>query len=172
MICRAMPPGVEAPRCPRSAAEEMAADLATDLREAETKTSPPRSSWQQCLDPRSLLPPGRLSEESSPNRCRGNGSPRVPRQTSPCNDHPDRRRAAARNREPKASLATSRTTAPHFPAPPAASVPPGSGGQVISTSASAPVEWILLVLAVAALGFATWLWLNRNRSQPPTAPAQ
>ena len=39
------------------------------------------------------------------------------------------------------------------------------------TSASAPVEWILLVLAIVALGFAAWLWSNRSRSRPPTSPA-
>jgi hypothetical protein len=42
---------------------------------------------------------------------------------------------------------------------------------VHSASAAAPVEWILLVLAVAAVGFAAWLWFRWNRSQPPTAPA-
>ncbi len=73
--------------------------------------------------------------------------------------------------EPKVTLVTSRTTPPRFPAPPATSVPPGSGGQVVSTSASVPVEWILLFLAIVALAFATWLWLSRDRSQPPTVPA-
>lgn len=44
-------------------------------------------------------------------------------------------------------------------------------GQVHSTSAAAPVEWIFLVLAIVALGFAARLWVARGRSQPPTAAA-
>jgi hypothetical protein len=42
---------------------------------------------------------------------------------------------------------------------------------VHSASAAAPVEWILLLLAIAAVGFAAWLWFRWNRSRPPTAPA-
>jgi len=61
--------------------------------------------------------------------------------------------------EPKLSLVTSRTT----PAGPSRSV-------VHSVSAAAPVEWILLLLAIVALGFAAWLWASSSRSRPPTAP--
>jgi hypothetical protein len=50
-------------------------------------------------------------------------------------------------------------------------LPPGIGGQVHSASASAPVEWIFLILAIIALAFAARLWTNWNRSQPPTATA-
>ena len=68
--------------------------------------------------------------------------------------------------EPQLTLRTS--LAPHPLGPP----PPGVGGQVVhTTSASAPIEWILLVLAIIALGFAAWLWSNWSRSRPPTAPA-
>ena len=49
--------------------------------------------------------------------------------------------------------------------------PSGVGGQVHSVSAAAPIEWILLVLATIALGFAARLWSTRGRSHPPTAPA-
>ena len=62
--------------------------------------------------------------------------------------------------EPKLSLATSRTT----PTGPSRSV-------VHSVSAAAPVEWVLLLLAVVALGFAAWLWARSGRSRPPTAHA-
>ena len=68
--------------------------------------------------------------------------------------------------EPKLTLATSGTRPPHL----LGSLPPGIGGQVHSTSAAAPVEWILLVLAVIALGFAARLWSNWSRSRG-TAPA-
>ena len=66
--------------------------------------------------------------------------------------------------EPKVSVVAS-GTAP-FPSP-----QPGAGRVVLQTSASAPVEWILLFFAIVALGFAAWLWSSRSRSRPPTAPA-
>ena len=58
--------------------------------------------------------------------------------------------------EPKLSLA--RTTPP-----------PGASRTVVSTSAAAPIEWILLFVALAALGFSAWLWLRWRRSRPPIA---
>jgi hypothetical protein len=62
--------------------------------------------------------------------------------------------------EPKLSLVTSRTT------------PTGNSRSVVhSVSAAAPVEWILLLLAIVALGFAAWLWASSSRSRPPTAHA-
>jgi hypothetical protein len=65
--------------------------------------------------------------------------------------------------EPRVALVT-RTTAPRFAAPPAApSLPPGHR---VQASAAAPVEWILLFLALAALGFAAWLWSRWSRSRP------
>lgn len=44
--------------------------------------------------------------------------------------------------------------------------------QVATASAATPVEWILLVVAVAALGFAAWQWARWSRSRPPAAPAR
>lgn len=71
--------------------------------------------------------------------------------------------------EPKVTLKTTRTAPPHLPgSPPGRSVPSGAGRQV-QAAAAAPVEWILLVVALAALGFAAWLWLRWNRSQVPVA---
>jgi len=69
--------------------------------------------------------------------------------------------------EPKLTLRTSGTRPPHLLAP----LPPGVGGQVHAVSASTPIEWILLVLAIIALAFAARLWSNWSRSRPPTAPA-
>jgi hypothetical protein len=75
--------------------------------------------------------------------------------------------------QPQLSVNVSRTARSPLSAPPPASLPPGSGGHVIhaSANASAPVEWILLFLAIVALGFAAWLWSSWGRSRPPTAPA-
>lgn len=51
-------------------------------------------------------------------------------------------------------------------------LPPGIAGQVHTTSASTPIEWIFLILTIIALGFAALLWSNWSRSEArPTAPA-
>jgi len=74
--------------------------------------------------------------------------------------------------QPKVTLVASRAARPSVPAPPATTLlPPGSARQVLHANTSAPVEWILLVLAIAALGFAAWLWASWSRSRPPTAAA-
>jgi hypothetical protein len=65
------------------------------------------------------------------------------------------------------TLQGSKAAVLHVPAPPAKPL----GPHVASASASAPVEWILLFLATVALGFAAWLWSSWSRSQPPTAAA-
>jgi len=62
----------------------------------------------------------------------------------------------------------------HLPSPrPGFFVGPGGppSEQVLQTSAAAPVEWVLLILALIALGFAAWLWASWSRSRPPGAPA-
>jgi multisubunit Na+/H+ antiporter MnhB subunit len=70
--------------------------------------------------------------------------------------------------EPKVAL-TSRRPPLHLPAPPAGpSVPAGTGHRV-QAAAAAPVEWILLFVAIAALGFSVWLWLRWRRPRPPIA---
>ncbi len=73
---------------------------------------------------------------------------------------------------PKVTLRTSGPP-PHIASPSAGFlVPPGPGGQVLNgKNLSAPVEWILLLFAIAALGFAAWLWSRWGRSRPPSAPA-
>jgi hypothetical protein len=149
---------------PDPLAEEMAADLASDLSEAEAEgVSVEEYLGRSAADPRSFA--------ASWARARGI----VPGPSGP---------AAARRKplvlvaftalaaialvisalllvtgEPKVTLVQSRTTA-H-----------GTSRSVVhSASAAAPVEWILLLLAVAALGFAAWLWLRWNRLRP-TVPA-
>ncbi len=71
--------------------------------------------------------------------------------------------------EPKLSLVqTKHKTGPGFP---------GVDGVVTAhrvvaqASAAAPIEWILLVLAAAALAFAAWLWAGWSGSQRPDALA-
>ena len=161
---------------PDPPAEEMAADLASDLEEAEADgVSAEEFLGSSVLDPRSFA--GSWAAE------RGI----IPVQPS---------RANARRRplvlvaftalaattlivaalllltgQPKVTLVASGTR-PHLPSPPAGSIaPPAPGRRVLPGNASAPVEWILLFLAIVALGFAAWLWSNWGRSRPPTAPA-
>jgi hypothetical protein len=74
--------------------------------------------------------------------------------------------------EPRVSIVASRAVTRPHPMPPAGFVvPPGTDRQVLQTSASTPVEWILLLLAIVALGFAAWLWSSRSRSRPPGVTA-
>jgi hypothetical protein len=77
--------------------------------------------------------------------------------------------------EPKVSLVTSKAQT-HAATPPAGAVTPGPTSRIVlhqvsAVSAAAPIEWMLLFLAVAALAFAAWLWSRSGRSRPPTAPA-
>ena len=61
----------------------------------------------------------------------------------------------------------------HLPSRPGFFVGPGGppSEQVLQTSAAAPVEWILLILALIPLGFAAWLWASWSRSRPPGVAA-
>jgi hypothetical protein len=154
---------------PDPLAEEMAADLASDLREAEAEGV----SAEELLGSSVFDPPSFAAAWAAERGI----IPRPPSQ-------PPRRRplslmaftgiaaialivaaALLLTGEPKLTLRTSR---PHHPLAP---LPPGVGGQVLHTSASTPIEWILLVLAIIALGFAARLWSNWSRSRPPTASA-
>jgi hypothetical protein len=155
---------------PDPLAEEMAADLASDLNEAEAEgvsaeellgnsSSDPRSfaaSWaaERGIIPRPLSQPTRRRPRS------------LMAFTAIAAIALIGAAALLLTGEPQLTLRTSQ--APH----PLGPLPPGVGGQVVhTTSASAPIEWILLVLAIIALGFAAWLWSNWSRSRPPTAPA-
>jgi hypothetical protein len=73
--------------------------------------------------------------------------------------------AALLTGEPKVSLV--RTGHPRSPL----ASPSGASGTVLHTSVGAPIEWVLLVLAIIALAFAAWLWAGWGRSHPPGAPA-
>jgi hypothetical protein len=58
---------------------------------------------------------------------------------------------------------------PHTVSPPPGFHLPSNPGQ--PTNTSAPVDLIVLSLAILALALAAWLWSNRRRSRPPTATA-
>jgi hypothetical protein len=140
-------------------AEEMAADLAADLAEAQTEgVSAAEYLGSSASDPRSFAATWASERGIIP---------------VPPSQEKGRRRPLAlvaftaltgitvivaalllATGEPKLSL--TRTTPP-----------PGARRTVVSTSAAAPIEWILLFVAIAALGFSAWLWLRWNRSRLP-----
>jgi hypothetical protein len=73
--------------------------------------------------------------------------------------------------EPKLSLNTTGARH-HLPAAPVTPVTPGPRTHVLPpVNAAAPIEWILLLGAIVALGFAAWLWSSWRRSRPPVALA-
>ena len=142
-------------------AEEMAADLTSDLEEAEAEgvsaeeylgasASDPRSFAASWASERGIIP-------APPSREQGRRRPlALVAFTAFAAITVIVAALLLATGEPKLSLA--RTTPP-----------PGARRTVVSTSGAAPVEWILLFLAIAALGFSAWLWLRWRRSQPPIA---
>ena len=161
---------------PDPLAEEMASDLAVDLGEAEAEgVSAEELLGSSVFDPRSFAASWAAERGIIPEPVgRGNG----------------RRRPLALvaftavaaltlvvaallllTGEPRVSVVASGPRS-HLPSPPAGRIaPPGPRASVLQASAAAPVEWILLVLAIVALGFAAWLWSSRGRSGASTAPA-
>jgi hypothetical protein len=142
-------------------AEEMAADLASDLAEAEAEgvsaadylgasASDPRSFAASWASERGIIPapPGREK--------RGRRPLALVAFTALAAIAVIVASLLLATGEPKLSLA--RTTPPS-----------GASRTVASTSAAAPIEWILLFVAIAALGFSAWLWLRWGRSRPPIA---
>ena len=142
-------------------AEEMAADLASDLEEAEAEgvsaadylgasASDPRSFAASWASERGIIP-------VPPSQEKGRRRPLALVAFTALTAITGIVAALLlATGEPKLSLA--RTTPP-----------PGASRTVVSTSAAAPIEWILLFVALAALGFSAWLWLRWRRSRPPIA---
>lgn len=159
---------------PGPLAEEMAADLASDLAEAEAEgLSADEYLGGSAADPRSFAASWAAERGVIPPPAGGEKGRRTPRVLLAFTT------LAAivlvvtalllATGEPKVALTTSRTAPPHFPSSARPSLPSGTGHRV-QAAAAAPVEWILLVVAVAALAFAAWLWLGWIRSRPSAAP--
>jgi hypothetical protein len=162
---------------PDPLAEETAADLATDLREAEADgVSAEEFLGSSAFDPRSFAASWAAERGIIPVRARRGDARRRPVVLVAFTALAAVALIVAAlllvTGQPKVAVVASRTTSPHLLAPPGAFFGgPGPSRVVLHTSASSPVEWILLLLAIVALGFAAWLWSSRNRSRPPTAPA-
>lgn len=163
---------------PDPLAEEMAADLATDLGEAEAEgVSAEELLGSSAFDPKAFAGSWAAARGIIPAAVTQGRKRRRPLALVAFTGLAATVLVVAAllllAGKPTVSLNASSRAQPHIQALPATPVvPPGPDHQVLSTNAAAPVEWILLVLAIAALGFAVWLWSRWGRSRLPVAPAQ
>jgi hypothetical protein len=154
-------------------AEEMAADLASDLEEAQAEgvsateylgasASDPRKFAASWASERGIIP-------GPPGREQGRRRPvALVAFTALAAIAVIVAALLLATGEPKVAL-TSRTTRSHLPTPPGGPALPSGAVNRVQASAAAPVEWILLFVAIAALGFSAWLWLRWGRLRPPAA---
>jgi hypothetical protein len=148
---------------PDPLAEEMAADLAADLGEAEADgVSTEELLGSSAFDPRSFAASWAAERGIIPGPPSGANASRRPLALVAFTAVAAISLVVAAlllmTGEPKVAVV--------------AVSPGGTSRQVLHpASASAPVEWILLFLAIVALGFAAWLWSRWGRSRPPGAPA-
>jgi hypothetical protein len=161
---------------PDPLAEEMAADLASDLREAEAEgVSADDLLGEVAADPRSFAASwaGERGIIPEPPRGRARRKPSaLVAFTALAAIVLIIAAALLATGEPKVSLTRSRSAPPHLHASSVhPSIPPGIGHRV-QASAAAPVEWVLLILAIAALGFAVWLWARWSRSRYSSSSGQ
>ena len=156
-------------------AEEMAVDLASDLEEAEAEgvsavdylgrsLSDPRSFAASWATERGIIPPPRGQE-------RGRRRPlALVAFTAFAAITVIVAALLLATGEPKLVL-TSRTAPSHLPTSHGGIALPSGTVHRVQASAAAPVEWILLFVGIAALGFSVWLWLRWGRSRPSVASA-
>jgi hypothetical protein len=157
-------------------AEEMAADLASDLGEAEAEgVSAEELLGSSAFDPRSFAASWAAERGIIPEP--GRRARRRPLVLGVFTALAALTVIVAAlllaTGEPQVSLVAVRSTRAHLPSPPPGSfIRPGPARHVLMhASAATPVEWILLFVAVVALGFAAWLWTSWARSRPPGVPA-
>lgn len=161
-----------------SLAEEMAADLATDLEEAKAEgvsaeellgssASEPRSFAATWATERGIIP----TPSSSPTARRRRLI--LTTFTAVAGIAVIFAALALLTGQPKTSVVAVNTHGTHNSVAPAGSAfPPTTGRRVLlHASAAAPVEWILLFLGIIALGFAAWLWTSWRPSRSPSVPA-
>jgi hypothetical protein len=160
-----------------SLAEEMAAELASDLREAEAEgVSAEEFLGSSAVDPRTFAASWAGERGIIPAApSRGNARRRPLVLVAFTAFAAIALIVAALlllTGQPRVSVAASRAARTHLSwPPPAFFVPPGASRVVLHTSTSAPVELILLCFAIVALGFAAWLWSRWGRSRPPSVSA-
>ena len=159
---------------PDQLAGEMAADLSSDLTEAHAEgVSAEQLLGSSAHDPRSFAASWAAERGVIPERPSQRKAGRRPLALTTFTAIAAITLIAAAllllTGNPKVTLHTSGGPSTHLHSQSVSSLPPG---HVPPANLSAPVEWVLLFLALAALVFAGWLWLNRRSSHhPPTAPA-
>lgn len=160
---------------PEAIAEEMAADLGSDIQEAESDgISVEELLGGSASDPRSFAASW-ANERGVVQTRRSQASGR--RERFPLVAFTAVAAIALivaalllATGEPKVALVTHGVALPHPPGSTTSFVPPP--GRVQATAA-APIEWIFLILSLLALAFSGWLWRSRSRrAQPSIAPAQ
>jgi hypothetical protein len=160
---------------PDALAEEMAAELASDLREAEAEgVAAEEFLGSSALDPRSFAASwaaGRGIIPAPPGRGNAGRRPLIlVAFTALAAIALIVAAVLLLTGQPTVKVVTS--TRPQLQSPmPAPFGPLGPSRQVLHASAAAPVEVLLLFLAIVALGFAIWLWSGWGRSRPPINPA-
>ncbi len=159
---------------PDPLADEMAADLTSDLREAEAEgVSAEEVLGSGAFDPRSFAASWAAERGIIPVQTSRGNARRRPRVlvafTALAAIALIVAAALLVTGEPKVSVVA---TSHRLRFPPTGSLvqPPTARTVVLHSSAAAPVEWILLFVAIAALGFAAWLWSSWARSRPPSVP--
>ena len=160
---------------PDPLAEEMAADLTSDLREAEAEgVSAEEVLGSGAFDARSFAASWAAERGIIPVQTSGGSARRRPRVlvafTALAAIALIVAAALLVTGEPKVSVVATRHRLPIAPAGPLVQ-PPTNRAVLLRTSAAAPVEWILLFVAIVALGFAAWLWSSWGRSRQPSLPA-
>jgi hypothetical protein len=160
---------------PDPLAEEMATDLACDLREAEAEgVSAEELLGNSVFDPRSFAASWAAEQgiiPEPPTRANARRRPLVLAAFTAVAALTTLVAALLLlTGQPKASLVATGAPRPHLASPPPAFIVP-PGRHVLQANTAAPVEWILLFVAIAALGFALWLWSSWARSRAPGAPA-
>ncbi len=162
---------------PDPLAEEMATDLASDLAEAEAEgVSAEELLGRSVFDPRSFAASWAAERgiiPAPPGQANGRRRPLVLVAFTAIAALVSIVAALALlTGRPKVSVVGVNTRNAHFAAPSTGTlVPPGTHQTIASASAAAPVEWILLFVAILALGFAAWLWSSRDRPRPPGVTA-
>ena len=156
-------------------ADEMAADLASDLGEAEAEgVSLEELLGDSAHDPRSFAASWARERGVIPERPGDRGARRRPRFLVAFTALAAIALGVAAlllaTGEPRVTV-TALGRPPGLLALPAHSPLPAAGRHVVAANASAPVEWILLIVAIVALGFAAWLWTGWVRSGRAGVPA-
>jgi hypothetical protein len=157
---------------PDPLAAEMAADLTSDLAEAEAEgVSAEELLGSSYFDPRSFAASWAAERGIIPEPSRGGTTRRRPLVLVGFTVLAALTLFIAAlllaTGEPKVGIVAMTGASPAHA--PGFVLPPTATRQVLHANTAAPIEWILLFGAIVALAFAGWLWSGWTRSRPPAA---